>query len=298
MKKIVSFIAVCMIAGPVVAAPADGRGRATMTNQIMSAPRQTASVNQLNTAANMANGRMSSVRIEPDLKPSNVDADTSNPPQQEPDTPAVDNREKEKAACINNNIGIGNTFVWASRYSNTGSYASMIEDVDNPENNTCFVRVDIKSDDGRIDVSDIPSKYFEWGTGITCGEWADEDALRKRILAAKKSGRVWGTVAGTVGGAGLGVGIMELFGNRIIGGRVEGQKDLERKGRDADLLRSQLLALKRENSTQYNEFVRQVKNLQAECELDIWDNVPEKDLPDGCSFDFDTFLAVEGEIKG
>ena len=78
-----------------------------------------------------------------------------------PAQPEKDMREKERAACMQNNIGVGNTFVWASRYSDISGYTTMIEDVENPENNTCFVRVDVKSTDPKIDLSDIPGKYFE-----------------------------------------------------------------------------------------------------------------------------------------
>lgn len=190
-----------------------GTSRRSMTSQmVMSAPRATASTKQISATAavnNAAPVEKSSVRVE------EVEASVT----------AKDMREKEKAACINNNIGIGNTFVWASRYSNTNNYASMVEDVENPENNICFVKVELKSSDSKISVADVPSQYFEMGRDITCGAWADEGVLRQRILDAKKTARTWGTVGGAVGGAGVGVGMMELFGNKLIGGKVEGQKD-------------------------------------------------------------------------
>ena len=85
-----------------------------------------------------------------DIKP-------SFPPKEE-----KDNRDAERAACLNNNIGIGNTFVWASKFSNTNSYAAMQEDLENPENNVCFVKVDLKSTDARVNMSDIPSRYFHF----------------------------------------------------------------------------------------------------------------------------------------
>ena len=146
-------------------------------------------------------------------------------PDDTPDEqPEIDMREKERAACINNNIGIGNTFVWASRYSDINNYATMVEDVEQPENNTCFVLVDLKSADSRIDLSDIKGKYFEMGRNITCGSWVDESDIEKRILDAKKKNRTLATIGGAVGGAALGVGSMELFGNRLIGGALMGQK--------------------------------------------------------------------------
>lgn len=184
-----------------------------------------------------------------------------------------DTREKEREACLNNNIGIGNTFVWASRYSNTGSYATMIEDVENPENNVCFVKVGLKSDDSRISVDDIAPKYFMWGDLITCGSWANESVLEKRILDAKKSARVWATVGGSVGGAAVGVGAMELFGNKLIGGSVEGQKALE----GADLLYSQIKSLD-VNSADYIAITNALQNLKAKC-----DEIQSGGKPDHCS---------------
>ena len=173
-----------------------------------------------------------------------------------------DTRDKERQACLNNNIGVGNTFVWASRYSNTSNYSYMVEDTEEPENNVCFVKVDMRSDDSRISLSDVPSKYFQWGQNITCGSWANEDSLRQRILDAKKKGRTWGTVAGVVGGAGLGVGAMELFGNELIGGAVEGQKNLQGVAK----LQAQLANLKRENEAQYDALVKDITDLKDACD--------------------------------
>lgn len=251
MKKIISLFAVCLVSLPSFAATQENQARRSMTSQmVMAAPRATASTAEIsamaavNTAVPLAES--SSVRVEPITTPS---------------APAVNNREKEKAACINNNIGVGNTFVWASRYSNSNNYASMVEDTENPDNNICFVKVEIKSNDPKISVSDVPSRYFEMGRDITCGDWADEGVLRQRILDAKKSARTWATVGGVVGGAGVGVGIMELFGNRWIGGSVEGQKDLTGDER----LLSHLLVLKRDKDPQYNDFIEALETMQKEC---------------------------------
>ena len=251
MKKIISLFAVCLVSLPSFAATQENQARRSMTSQmVMAAPRATASTAEIsamaavNTAVPLAES--SSVRVEPITTPS---------------APAVNNREKEKAACINNNIGVGNTFVWASRYSNSNNYASMVEDTENPDNNICFVKVEIKSNDPKISVSDVPSRYFEMGRDITCGDWADEGVLRQRILDAKKSARTWATVGGVVGGAGVGVGIMELFGNRLIGGSVEGQKDLTGDER----LLSHLLVLKRDKDPQYNDFIEALETMQKEC---------------------------------
>lgn len=177
-----------------------------------------------------------------------------------------DNRDAERAACLNNNIGIGNTFVWASKYSNTNSYATMQEDLENPENNVCFVKVDLKSADGRVNMSDIPSRYFQWGYNINCGSWVDEEMLRQRILDAKKSGRTWATVGGAVGGAAVGVGAMELFGNKLIGGKVQGQKNEKlSESQKAQLLKTQLSSLKQSDKKRYDEFRTELIKFRDAC---------------------------------
>lgn len=178
-------------------------------------------------------------------------------------TAEKDMREKERMACMANNIGVSNTFVWASRYSDTSNYATMVEDVEVPDNNVCFVKAALKSRDPKIDVSGVPVKYFEMGQVVTCGGWADYDSLKQQILDAKKKGRTLGTIASVVGAAGIGVGAMELFGNELIGGKVEGQYN--KKLSDAELLRSQLLILKKEDVAKYNEFEQKLKELAEAC---------------------------------
>jgi hypothetical protein len=186
-------------------------------------------------------------------------------------------KDVEKMTCINNNIGVGNTFVWASRYSNPWAYTSLIEDTENPDNNLCFVRVELKSADSKISVSDIEPAYYPLGTSISCGSWVRVD-LEKRILDAKKSARTWGTVAGVVGGAGVGVGAMELFGNRLIGGAVEGQRALE----DEDLLRSQILVLKQNSDPQYKQLKDALTLLSAECNDPVWSEPDVGEKPKEC----------------
>lgn len=203
--------------------------------------------------------------------------------------PSKDMREKEKAACVNNNIGIGNTFVWASRYSNTGNYAAMVEDTENPENNTCFVKVELKSDDAKVNVSDIPSKYFVMGQTITCGSWIDEDALEKRILDAKKSARTWATVGGVVGGAGVGVGAMELFGNKLIGGAVQGQKADNLS--QTELLYSQMMVLQKNGDSRLGELQKHLKDLKSSCEDPVWST--RSDKPKECTdIDYNRLLSI------
>lgn len=253
MKKI---FAVLFMAMPVVAVAANARdprvGTTSMVNAQFAPRAMIASKNQLTTPdISLSTNR------SPSIKDDEVKAAI-------PKNPEKDKREAERAACLNNNIGIGNTFVWASRFSNTANYATMQEDVENPENNVCFVKVDLKSADSRISMSDIPSKYFQWGEMINCGSWVDEEMLRQRILDAKKSGRTWATVGGAVGGAAVGVGSMELFGNRLIGGAVEGQKN--KNLTQTQVLRSQLLTLKNKGDARYQEFKTNLKYLQDACD--------------------------------
>jgi hypothetical protein len=173
--------------------------------------------------------------------PHPVRATTS--PSSKPVTPplkAIDTREVERDACVGRNVGMGNTFVWASK-TNNGNYESMVEDTKNPENNACFVLVTLKSENPKIKI-DESTKYFMTGGQGTCGNWESEEKIKEQILASKKGDRVGGTIAGVVGGVVLGVGAMELFGNNAIGGKVQGQKSLA----DDELLRSQMLAAGKE----------------------------------------------------
>lgn len=246
MKHFMPFVVLSLVSFGAFAA---NNGRPAMSNKIMSAPRYTASVNQLNSMA-VASGAISA---------------TTQPTTTVEEEPEVDMREAERNACINNNIGIGNTFVWASKYSDTSNYANMVEDVKNPENNVCFVRVELKSDnESRIAVSDVPSKYFKWGETIECGSWVDEKEMRERILDAKKGARIGGIVASTVGGAGLGVGAMELFGNKAIGGKVQGQKNME----GSKLYKSILLTYKDKDISKYNDIVAALTVMKEACEAD------------------------------
>ena len=182
----------------------------------------------------------------------------------------VVNRDKERIACLSNNVGVGNTFVWASKNSNTSNYASMVEDVNNPENNVCFVLVGMRADDNKIVMSDIQPQYFQWGQNITCGAWADEAKLEKRILDAKKTARTLATVGGAVGGAGIGVGAMELFGNRALS-NINGLEGLEgQKALSGDaLFVAQLKELKNSkqdaDKARYDSVVAMLKNLQEVC---------------------------------
>lgn len=270
MKNFVSFMVLSVMIAPAMAAtPATGR---------------LGVVSPVAAAGRVSPAKMASMKVTPVTPKVTEDVTEKSsiryeePTADIPPVPEKDKREKEKAACIQNNIGVGNTFVWASRYSNINDYSTMIEDTENPENNTCFVKVSLKSADPKIDLGDIKSQYFEMGRNITCGSWVDEDNIEKRILDAKKNVRTWATVGGAVGGAAVGVGSMELFGNKLIGGKVEGQKALSQD----ELLRSQLLVLKKDNTAKYNEIMGHLESLKKACEDSaVWGDGDPK--PDACT---------------
>ena len=287
MRKLISWAVMCLIAVPAVAmVPAEGRGRAAMADKM--AGRATASKAQI---ASMAMIKQENQYISAPVK---VDVPEDEKPEEKPEEkpvePEKDMREREKMACINNNIGVGATFVWASRYSNTGNYASMIEDIDNPENNICWVKVGLKSTDPKINVSDIPTKYYMMGDTIICGNWTDEGRLKDRILDAKKSARTWATVGGAVGGAAVGVGAMELFGNKLLAKAgvesVQGQKALE----GDELLKSQLAVLKKDKPSEYREIKNHMQNVKKLCEEIDW---PDGDKPEECTkYSYDVLLGA------
>jgi len=108
-----------------------------------------------------------------------------------------------------------------------------------------------------------------WGENIECGSWVNEKDMEKRILDAKKGARVGGIVASTVGGAGLGVGIMEAFGNRLIDGKVMGQKSKELT--PAELYRSQLLVYKDKNKDEYDKICKALKVLGDNSDTNVND---------------------------
>lgn len=263
MKKILSFLTIVLVSASAFAAgpSTDRRSQATTWG---SAPRTTTSKNQ----------------ISANVRATTTDATTAT---------AVATIDQKKQACLSNNIGIGNTFVWASKFSNTSDYNSMVEDTENADNNVCFVRVALKSSDSKINVSDIKPVYYPMGQSIVCGSWADSGKIKDRILDAKKSARTWGTVAGVVGGAGVGVGAMELFGNKMIGGKVEGQRALS----ENEFIRSQLLDFKTKDTAQYNKIKTNLQDLKKACEDAIWTGVDTSKKPEECTkIKYDELLAI------
>ena len=279
MRNLFIMFAIASVVVPAWGAmPASSRGRASMANQMEARAVSKKYINNMATT-NVVPADTTVVAEAPTVVPDVVEKEEK----------TKDMREREKAACIQNNIGVGATFVWASKYSNSADYNSMIEDVEFPENNVCFVKVGLKSNDSRINVSDIPTKYFVMGENITCGEWANEQTLKNRILDAKKKGRTWATVGGVVGGAGIGVGAMELFGNKLIGGAVEGQVYIKEEKGETELLCSQMKVLHQEKSSKYNDIRDSLTELKKYCDdASAW---PDGVVSDDCKeFDYDALL--------
>lgn len=193
-----------------------------------------------------------------------VSAGTENESPQPNDRP--DNREAERIACLSNNVGMDATFVWASRYSNTASYSMMVEDVEHPENNVCFAHVKIQSTDNGVNLSDFDSKYFPVDEVVTCGSWVNKEKLENRILDAKKTTRTLATIGGAVGGAGIGVGAMEVFGNNLLEKAgwddVQGQNALSKD----ELFISQMKIYKEEQPVQYKNIMCILKELKDICD--------------------------------
>lgn len=185
--------------------------------------------------------------------------------------------QAQKNACLQNNTSIDSVFVWASKYSNTKDYSTMIEDITEPENNACFVKVSLDSDDPAVDLSDMPYKYVVMGNKMVCGNWVEESVIEERVLSAKKKGRVWASVGVAVGGAAVGVGAMELFGNRLIGGAVEGQADMQ----GTQLVCSQLKVLKTKDEAKYNQIQAQITKLKDACNI-TWEGDDYKDSVEKC----------------
>ena len=113
MKSILPILTGVMLATTAFAAapsmtPATGRGRASMSNQMMAAPRAVASKGQISNMAYQNETVAVKNNEIPDDDKMAVTPDEMKPADK-------DLREREKRACLQNNIGIGNTFVWASR---------------------------------------------------------------------------------------------------------------------------------------------------------------------------------------
>jgi hypothetical protein len=118
-----------------------------------------------------------------------------------------------KDKCLANNVGMGGVFIWANKdarnapnYLTTGipSVAMLTEDVSNPANNTCFVRVELASTQSGVNLAGMPYAYFAENDTVTCGSWVSKSAVEEKILAASSTSRTLGTIGGAVAGAGIG----------------------------------------------------------------------------------------------
>lgn len=297
MRRFFSVVCLMMMTGGAVNAlpdmvPTTGRGRQASLNQSKPSPR---------TVENMA-ARKASMRFDndmrddttlpvnivpsqfvgqpkptPDVPPQPEPEPTPDvPPQPEPEpTPDVppqptpeksmEEIEAEKRACINSNVGIGNSFVWAAKDSDVSNYMSMMEDYENPANNTCFVLVEMRSDNPRVSVDDIYGKYFQWGQEVECGSWADYETMKSRILDASKKKRVGAAIATTLGGMGLGVGISEaamtIAANNRGDSKVQGQLALSGE----EFVIAKIKEMQKENTSRYGDFVKKLKDLKSYC---------------------------------
>lgn len=291
--KTISLFLVCMMCAGVADAASTGRvGR----NNIVGAGKDSVGI-QRNAATdntNMKSGNVSggtesaSVAVlNKDLSNAVVTGVAESMPTIDPELEEI---KRQRNICMSNNIGISNTFVWAAKNIGTDNYMHMVEDVNDPFNNTCYVKVDLKTTDNRIDLADIKSKYFEMGQPLVCGSWIDEAILEQRILDGKKKVRNWGGAASVVGGAGVGVGAMELFGNKLIGDKVMGQKALEGQ----ELMLSQLNVLKKDNPSEYERVKNALENLETNCaDNTIWTG----NKPTDCDAATNPFIGLLEKLK-
>ena len=157
----------------------------------------------------------------------------------------------------------------------------------NPENNICFARVDIMSGDARVATYDIAPRWFPMNNVITCGSWVDANMLERRIADSRRRGRNWATVGGAVGGAAVGVGVMELFGNQALAGMgvtsVMGQRALS----GDELIRSQMLTA---SNRECENFKNDLRALRDECRQ--WDRLGQPPIPQCTRHDIDFLLGV------
>jgi hypothetical protein len=202
--------------------------------------------------------------VEPDNKTEEDDVKSEGSGDANETVPPLEEEtewEKRRKACLSNNIGIGNTYVWASKDSAGKDYSQMIEDIKNPENNACFARVSFKHTDTKVKTSDLISRYVMMGDTVKCGSWFDKENLEDRVLEAKKSARIWGTVGASVGGAAVGVGISEgamaIAAHMGSDSKLMGQKALS----DAEWLKKKLQNLKKESPNDHEKVCGLLKKL-------------------------------------
>jgi len=188
----------------------------------------------------------------------------------------------EREACL---LTQGN--VWASiTFASAAGVpaSSALTANENPNENTCYAKVSVKSSETREVENAFGERYFQTGTSLNCGSWVDGGKLDSIILDNKKGSRIAGTVIASVAGAGVGVGLTELIGRQING--FEGQKDLKGNA----LLKSQLLELKKDNVVAIGNYRVAMAELKRLC-----DSAPQK--PADCTrVNYNEILAILGEI--
>ena len=167
----------------------------------------------------------------------------------------------QKAACL---MTAGN--VWANRLNaSPDGVPATFPKTENPNaaDNACFTLVSMQSSEIKNMGRFFPPRYFRQGDAVECGSWIDQQVLDDAILDSKKTGRIIGTIAASVGGAAIGVGITELIGRKFITG-FEGQKDYERESKE---LLTSLKNDKRnpENAAAYKNYEAAIQELVKLC---------------------------------
>jgi hypothetical protein len=170
----------------------------------------------------------------------------------------------QRAACL---LTAGN--IWASKLNANPEgipITSIIAEDADPAQNACFTSVQTKSADIKNMGRFFPPRYFQQGAAVECGSWLDQAVLDEAILDAKKTPRVVGTVAASVGGAAAGIALTEVIGRNLIHG-FEGQKDYYEKSKDsAEALRSLKCDTRTpENAATYQRYEGEMRKLAALC---------------------------------
>lgn len=113
----------------------------------------------------------------------------------------------------NNCMMAGN--VWAAKsFAMPGGVqaGTVMTESPNPQDNTCFSSVSMKSGDIKDMGRFFPARYFENGQTVECGSWINTDDLDAAILDATKGKRIAGTIAASVGGLAIGATAADLIG--------------------------------------------------------------------------------------
>jgi hypothetical protein len=164
--------------------------------------------------------------------------------------------------------------VWASRNYATPDGVDAgrtLPEADNPADNICYGRVAVSSSFIRNIAQYSPPRYFAAGQTIQCGAWIDEGQFDDIILDANKGARIIGTIVASIAGGAAGFGLTELIGRQIKG--FQGQKDLD----GAELLRSQVLGLKRKSPKDYDDYTAALNDLKTKCDaIETASEAPEK----------------------